>query len=199
MSTKNHTVVLILAAGKASRMGRPKQLLKWKNTNLLQHTINTAKAANPLKIILILGAYHDQILNELDTNGITVHFNSLWQKGMGQSLAFGLKKAIIDFNNLNSILILLADQPLITINHIKKIMSSFKPHQQQIITTSYLDRTFAAPTLFDSYYFTELLQLKDDIGAKEIIKKHFDKVKTIPSDNPYSDIDTWQDYKDLNH
>lgn len=199
MSTKNHTVVLILAAGKASRMGRPKQLLKWKNTNLLQHTIDIAKAANPLKVILILGAYHDQILNKLDIKGITVHFNSLWHKGMGHSLAFGLKKAVTDFNNLDSALILLADQPLITTNHIKNMISNFKPRHQNIITTSYLDRPYAAPTLFDSYYFKELLQLKDDIGAKELIKKYSDRVTTINLDYPFSDIDTWEDYRELNH
>ena len=47
--------VLILAAGTSARMGQPKQLLPWKGTTLLNHTLKNAKAISP-DVLVVLGA-----------------------------------------------------------------------------------------------------------------------------------------------
>ncbi|NNK83349.1 MAG: NTP transferase domain-containing protein, partial [Flavobacteriaceae bacterium] len=70
---------LILAAGNSSRLGQPKQLLKWKSSNLLQHCIDTVKEVQSYSVILVLGANYQEIISEINTNSIHVVNNKTWQ------------------------------------------------------------------------------------------------------------------------
>ena len=44
---KSRFAVLLLAAGEASRMGQPKQLLRWRGKTLLEHQLSQAQRINP--------------------------------------------------------------------------------------------------------------------------------------------------------
>ena len=68
---------VILAAGTSSRMEEIKQLLPWKNTTLIGHVIEKLKSSNAKQVYLVLGAYHDKILNEINTDGVTVIINEI--------------------------------------------------------------------------------------------------------------------------
>ena len=56
------TKIIILAAGAASRMGEPKQLLAYKSDTLLGHAIKTVNKLSLGKPLVVLGAHADLIL-----------------------------------------------------------------------------------------------------------------------------------------
>ncbi len=89
MSVKSKIAILILAAGSSSRMGSPKQLLKWKNSNLLGHTISKATQLKVDEIILVLGANSDKIISEIDAKNVKVLINPNWKLGLGSSISAG--------------------------------------------------------------------------------------------------------------
>jgi len=74
----NNCAAIILAAGKSNRLGRPKQLLKYQNKNLLQYTIDTARQSAVQSVIVVLGSNADLILNEINYSGIRVVINDDW-------------------------------------------------------------------------------------------------------------------------
>lgn len=47
--------IIILAAGSSGRLGKPKQLLPYKNKNLLEYLIEEAKASSVSSIVVVLG------------------------------------------------------------------------------------------------------------------------------------------------
>ena len=49
------TGIIILAAGNSSRMGEPKQLMKFKNKTFLQHIVEESKEANLNPVICVTG------------------------------------------------------------------------------------------------------------------------------------------------
>jgi Uncharacterized MobA-related protein len=57
--------LIILAAGAATRMGRPKQLLSYQGRSLILHAVEVALASMSQPIIVVLGAYVEQIKPEL--------------------------------------------------------------------------------------------------------------------------------------
>ena len=67
MASKSNYVILILAAGSSTRMGKPKQLLKWKNSNFLNHSINIALKLNVKEVVVVLGANADIISPEINS------------------------------------------------------------------------------------------------------------------------------------
>ncbi len=64
--------VLVLAAGKSSRMKSIKQLLKINNKTFLEITLENAKKVNSKNIFCVLGANADKIKKE--TNIKDIHF-----------------------------------------------------------------------------------------------------------------------------
>ena len=190
-------VIVLLAAGKSSRFGSPKQLLKWKESNLLQHALETAKGSLATHITLVLGSNYDLITENIDANSVEVIRNVSWEKGLGSSIAFGVKSVMKINPKVDGVLVMLGDQPLINSEYLNKIIASFYSNRKQIIASTYDNNKQGVPALFDACYFNELIELNDDQGAKRLIKKHSTNVKTIKCDIQNLDIDTLEDYESL--
>ena len=48
--------IILLAAGTSSRLGKPKQLLAYKGTTLLTHSIQVALGSMAQRVVVVLGA-----------------------------------------------------------------------------------------------------------------------------------------------
>ncbi len=189
--------ILILAAGNASRMGFPKQLLKWKNSNLLQHAINSLKDIKNNGIYLVLGANFEQIITEIHTKNITVLKNDAWNEGLGSSIAFGVMQISKFQPEIEQVLIMLADQPLIDTHYLNLLINTHFQNQSHITCTLYKNQKLGVPAIFRKPYFEELAQLKGDKGAKNLLEKHSDNVVSIDGSHVFFDIDSKEDYEVL--
>jgi molybdenum cofactor cytidylyltransferase len=189
--------ILILAAGNASRMGFPKQLLKWKNSNLLQHAINSLKDIKNNGIYLVLGANFEQIITEIHTKNITVLKNDAWNEGLGSSIAFGVMQISKFQPEIEQVLIMLADQPLIDTHYLNLLINTHFQNQSHITCTLYKNQKLGVPAIFSKTYFEELAQLKGDKGAKNLLEKHSDNVVSIDGSHVFFDIDSKEDYEVL--
>lgn len=193
----SNIVVIILAAGSSSRMGRPKQLLKWKNTTLLGHAITTSKALPTSKIIVVLGANYDRIYAEIKQYEIDILENKDWKSGLGKSIATGVSSIVRNEPDCDGVLFLLPDQPLIEAAYLRSLIDEFNAGKSQIIATSYDNGNRGVPVLIDKFYFRELALLNDDKGAKSILHKYSENVSRLDAGHNVADIDTLQDYERL--
>ena len=197
MKDKTNIIVLLLAAGKSSRFGSPKQLLKWKNSNLLQHAIKTASDSNASDVFLVLGANYDQIMEMIHTDSVEVIRNQSWEKGLGNSIAFGVNQILEKEIKVDGILLMLADQPLIDSDYLNSIIDTFEVGTNQIIASSYLNGKKGVPVLFDKCFFEQLSNIKGDKGAKTLLDNYANKVISVDGGNNLLDIDTIDDYEGL--
>jgi molybdenum cofactor cytidylyltransferase len=183
---------ILLAAGSSSRMGHSKQLLDIDGQPLLRRTVTTALAANPDNLIVVLGSNfeeHQKVINDLPLN--IIH-NENWKKGMGNSLKTGLNKLLEQNSNIEAVIILVCDQPLLTDHHIIKLIETFSKSSSAIIATGYSNTT-GVPALFDKSCFQELLKLPDDHGAKSIIQNFSGVIESVAFPNGAFDLDTPDD------
>ena len=90
LDSQSNIAIVILAAGASKRMGEPKQLLKWGDTTLINHAINTAVAVNSKEILLVLGAHYELIEKSIENSEVTILNNLHWEKGLGKSIAFAI-------------------------------------------------------------------------------------------------------------
>lgn len=197
MNSQPNIAILILAAGNSSRMGEPKQLLPWKNTFLLHHTIHTAVHLKNSKTFVVLGTNHELIKPKIQHNDISIIYNKNWKLGLGSSIAFGVKSIMESEQKFEGVLIMLSDQPLIDSNYLDGLISLFKAGNSQIIASVYEPEKLGVPTLFDNYYFEELSELNQDKGAKKVITVHIDHVISVNANHLITDIDTKEDYEKL--
>jgi molybdenum cofactor cytidylyltransferase len=189
--------VVILAAGKASRMGEPKALLTYHGHSFLLNTYKLAQSVHPTGIITVLGHYFDQMSAHCDTHKIPFILNDAYENGMSSSIQCGLTYLLSHFPGVNMVLILLADQPKINEEHISALLHKVSTLKSLMVCTAY-SATYGVPAVFKKEYFHELLALKGEKGAKDLIEKQvINNENTVLFEDGNMDIDTPEDYKKL--
>lgn len=194
--TKNKTAILILAAGASQRMGKIKQLLPWKNTTLLGNAIAQAKGIKSIAIFVVLGANACEIKEEIDFTDIQILENLNWKNGLGSSLAISVSEIDKLYVNYNTLLVILADQPLIDTKYLENLLVLFNTSGKKIAATQYKNGV-GVPAIFSDHYFEALKKLNVDFGAKALLKKYIEDVASNSPKGKEKDVDTWEDYQNL--
>lgn len=184
--------VLILAAGSSSRMGVSKQMLPIDGTSLLGKTISTAIQAGLKNIAVILGSNADEHRIAANEFPVTTLLNSDWRKGMGSSIKVGVNY-FRTINSVTGVIILVCDQPTLTAEIVRNLITKRKETHKSIIASRY-SNTIGVPALFTAEGFEKLLSLEDDQGAKKIILENQDHLSTIDFPSGEIDLDTPEDY-----
>lgn len=176
---------LIMAAGASSRFGDIKQLQDIDGKTMLQGCINRYRQADAPDIWVVLGCNADQIKQTLEpTQNVLVAKN--WQSGLGNSIATSVNKLA---QHTDNILIGLADQVAITEDQIRLLIKQNIKTPGKIIAARY-NGIAAVPAIFPQVFFSQLMALTGDQGARKIIEKNRRDVISIAMDTAATDIDT---------
>ena len=117
-------------------MKTPKQLLKWGNSTLLIHAIETALNSHVKDVIVVLGANFELIKKDIEQLPITILNNKNWELGLGKSLAFGVDYLIKSKPDTEACLVTLADQPLIDATFINDLIDVYKETPFKFVVAS---------------------------------------------------------------
>src|SRR5437868_1282596 len=102
--------LLLLAAGASSRMGAPKQLLRYEGRTLLRRAAETALASVCRPVVVVLGAHAPQLQPELIGLPLRIVVNTHWEQGMGSSLRVGMETLLQEPKaEIEAVVIMLCD------------------------------------------------------------------------------------------
>jgi molybdenum cofactor cytidylyltransferase len=194
-SSDSNIAIVILAAGESKRLGSPKQLLPWKETILINHIIDNTVSTKQGEVFLVLGAYREQIQPKINAS-VTILINENWRSGMGTSINTAIDY-LKDIDNIQGVLFLLVDQPLVSTEDISLLVETFKNNSAKIIVSQYPDGRLGVPAIFSSIYFEELNEFKEDMGARKLINSNYKEVLSVKLNHRLVDIDTEEEYKKL--
>jgi molybdenum cofactor cytidylyltransferase len=184
---------IILAAGAASRMGAPKQLLKIDGETLIRRTARAAIEAQCSPVVAVLGAGSDEIAGELADLPVPIALNPHWQLGMGTSVRAGLAAALRFSPDIAGVLLTVCDQPHLSAQILANLLTVHARGQSPITASAYAD-TLGPPGVFSRQIFTALEALEDQSGAKKLITATLSDVTPFPWEAGAVDIDTPQDW-----
>lgn len=190
--------ILILAAGKASRMGDAKQLLSYNNTTLLEHAITQASNSKANDVFCVVGANSEEIKKRIILNNQIFIENLNWNAGLSSSIVSGIKHIKTLDKLPDAILIMLADQPFVDSEFLDLLIEQYNKNEEHVIASIYGNNN-GVPAIFPKVAFEFLLKLKGDKGAKKLLNSDILKVISVTSlnKNTLMDIDTPTDYKAL--
>lgn len=183
--------IIVLAAGSSSRLGRSKQLISYQGATLLRRTALVA-IETKLPTMVVLGANaidHQKEINELP---LSITVNQDWSNGMGHSLKHGLRQVLQQMPAIDSVLVLVCDQPHIQATHLLTLKNRFLESTDMIVASAY-ENSVGVPALFGRQWFDPILQLPDDHGARSIISKNMARVVSVLFPLGAIDIDTEED------
>ena len=196
MSVSEKYGIIILAAGESARLGRPKQLLEYDRQSLLKRVTRIAKDALDGPVIVVLGSQGELLQSEAEEKGVYTIINKDWKEGMGSSVRYGVKYVMDKFPAVTGLILAVCDQPFVSANLFEQLISAHELNHHLIVASEY-DNTFGTPAFFDRSLFPELLELSGDRGAKQIMKKHPEKLGSVYFPLGSRDIDTEEDYQRL--
>jgi molybdenum cofactor cytidylyltransferase len=188
--------LILLAAGSSSRMGCPKQLLKIKQRSLLRIMSEVAAGSCCVPIVVVLGAYAEQMQSELHGLNLHIVINERWAEGMGTSISAGMEALYAYEPNLAAVAIMLVDQPYVSVSHINQLAEIYQTKHHAIIASAYAG-TLGVPAVFDQRFFIQLRNMKTTEGARKLIRKYPQQVGQLPFSKGEIDLDTPEQYQTL--
>jgi molybdenum cofactor cytidylyltransferase len=199
MTHEKPTAGIILAAGAATRFGQPKQLLRLKDKYLIEWVLDAAINSRLGRVVLVLGHAHQKILQALGDktqhSKLHIEVNPHYKKGQSHSLRAGLSTVKNDFP---AVIFLLGDQPMLNSATINTILERFWSADKDICVPAYRGRR-KNPAIFSRRFYSQLMDIKGDVGARQLIDDNPGQVLAIEIDDPlcFIDIDTPQDFENL--
>jgi len=185
----NSLWTIVLAAGTASRFGRPKLLELYRGEPLICRVLRAAHHVAAGRVVLVTGHNHQAL--EKAANGLFDDsvYNSSFADGLGSSIAAGVRHCR---GRAEAVLLLLADQPLIDGAYLEKLIETWCSSDADIIMSEYND-TIGPPAIFSKSTFESLAVLSGDEGARPIVKSGRYNIATMSEQIENPDIDKPED------
>ncbi len=196
-----HIEALLLAAGESKRFEGNKQLAIINKKPMLAHTLTMLVQSKFDVITVVLGANANTIkvaldqvnMNLANTNEVHSNIHSIiaenWQKGMGASIAAGVKNLA---HEITHVFIGLNDQVEIRAEQCNLMIAESQKYPDKIVAAFYNGKV-GAPAIFPRAHFAGLALLNDDKGARDILRSNMANIIRLDLPEGAKDIDTKTD------
>ena len=184
---------ILLAAGLSSRMGEPKQLLRFGESTIVETVADSMLGAKFDEVIVVVGHCAAEIQEQLGTRPVRIVFNADYSEGMLTSAQAGIRA----LQGSDAFALMLVDQPFITSVLIDQVVDAYVQTDKGIALPSYNYKR-GHPVIFHQRYAREILALDaESDGVRTLFKKSGDDIHyvTVDTDRVLRDIDYREDYE----
>ena len=187
--------VLVLAAGRSTRMGGPNKLLADVDSQpLVVHAVKAALASQAVEVVVVLGHMADKVGPAIEKEvpaGSRLRFvnNPDFADGLSTSVRTGIAALGSD---IDAAIVQLGDMPGVCAPLLDRLMAAFSPVEGRSICVPTVGGKRGNPVLWARRFFPDMGKLAGDSGAKHLIGEHADLVCEVEmtGEAAITDIDT---------
>jgi molybdenum cofactor cytidylyltransferase len=181
---------LVLAAGGSSRLGRPKQLLPYQGSTLLDWVLGTARACDFDQLLVAVGGAAEEVRSAVDLRGADVVVNESYGSGCSSSIAAALGAVS---PRCEVLVLMLGDQPGVTAHTVGALLAG---RADAPLAVCRYDDGRGHPFALGRPVFGELARLHGDKAVWKLLDRRPDDVVEVPIRGSVPlDVDTWVDYE----
>jgi len=190
---------IVLAAGKSTRMGRPKPLLPLAGGDtFLEHIVKTLRAADVEDVVVVVGHDAELVERAFEHNPLAARFvrNADYEAGQLSSLVTALR--VVDRPGVVAALVTPVDVPLFTAATVRALLQRYRRSPAPVVRPAAHGR-HGHPVLIDRALFGELTAADPRAGARAVIRAHASSDADVEVDDPgaFLDIDTPEEYQGI--
>ena len=160
----------VLAAGRASRFGSPKQLAELDGRPLLEHVLETMSQTGLDRVVVVLGAEAEQVLDGVNLHGAEPVHCERWAEGQSVSLACGLAAV----EDAEAVVVVLGDQPGLSPEAVRRVLDA-RGHDGAVRAT--YDGRPGHPVVLERSQIPALRNATGDVGARNVIMRGLREVE----------------------
>jgi molybdenum cofactor cytidylyltransferase len=187
---------VVLAAGKSTRMGRPKAALPIDGADtFLTRIVRTFQEAGVDDVVVVVGYEAELVTACCIERGVSPRFvmNAQYEAGQFSSLLVGLRA--IDRPGTSAMLLTLVDVPLVSAGTVRAVMERYRESRAPIVRPV-KGSLHGHPVLVDRGLFQLIRRADPAFGAKPIIRAYASEAGDVPVDEAgaFIDVDTPEEY-----
>jgi molybdenum cofactor cytidylyltransferase len=191
--------VIVLAAGRSSRMGRAKALLPLANgETFLTRIARTFLDAGVADVVIVVGHDAEAIVKSFSESALPARFvlNPNYDRGQLSSLLAGLD--VVDRPGTSAALVTLVDVPLVSSATVRTVIDRYLTTRAPVVRPTSGTR-HGHPLLIDRSLFNALRSADPKTGSKPIVRAHASAEGDVPieDEGAFIDVDTAEDYTRL--
>jgi molybdenum cofactor cytidylyltransferase len=183
---------VVLAAGASSRLGVPKQGVRFRGEGLLRRVACAALDAGCSPVVVVTGAHADTAAAQLQGLAVRSVCNDQWATGLASSVRAGIAALAREEPVIDAALLLVCDQPHVTADVVFRLIAAYRASRKPVVASAY-GETVGVPALFDRALFAELERLEGDTGARQVIARHASGTHLVAFPEGDVDVDTLDD------
>lgn len=191
---------VILAAGGSSRLGRPKQLLRYRGATLIERAVRLAGRVAGCGIVVVVGAERQRLRSLLRRHPqrraggghLSVVGNTRWAAGLATSLNAGISAVP---PTAKAALILVVDQARLDAYDIDRLVAAWRRRPSKPAAARYLERR-GVPAVLPRRWFSVLAGLEGDVGARQVLRD-LDDISLVEMPAAAFDVDRPADVTEL--
>jgi molybdenum cofactor cytidylyltransferase len=187
--------ILVLAAGRSTRMGGPNKLLAEADGEpLVVHAVKAALASQAVEVVVVLGHMMADVkatISKASSASTRLRFvaNPDFADGLSTSVRTGIGAL---GKTVDAAIVQLGDMPGVNAGLLDRLMAAFSPVEGRSICVPTVGGKRGNPVLWDRRFFAEMAKVAGDTGAKHLIGEHADLVCEVEmaGEAAITDIDT---------
>jgi len=167
---------IVLAAGESRRMGRPKPLIPFSGTTVIEHILGTLRAAHLDGVLVVLGAEAEKVAARAAPFGVRTTLNADYRLGMLSSVQQGFRALPA---SAGAALVFLVDQPAVSAATVKALVRAFVANGEAIAVPTFGGRR-GHPLLLGTGLRDDILKLDPEVGLRQLLRRHAADVLEVP-------------------
>jgi molybdenum cofactor cytidylyltransferase len=186
-------IAVLLAAGPSTRLGRPKQLVRFRDESLVRRAARLLTEMNASSVTVVTGCESRSVENELSDLPVDLVHNRNWEQGMGSSIACGVRSLASEAEGL---LLMACDQWRMELADLERLKSAWSSDISNIYLASWRQgkaHVSGPPVIFPRDLILELKYVIPTRGVRQLVDRHMDRVEYVQLDNAAFDLDRPED------
>ena len=180
---------MVLAAGASVRFGSAKQLVRIGGRPLLHTVVTRASEVAGTAVTVVLGARAAELAPLLRHSPVSIVINRDWPEGLASSIRAGVTRLP---GTCTGVMLVLADQAAVTAEDLKRLAAAWR-RQPDYIAAALYRATTGVPAIFPRSCFSDLAELRGDVGARAVLRRNPDRIVRVPMESAAFDLDTPED------
>jgi CTP:molybdopterin cytidylyltransferase MocA len=178
MKREEAVAAVILAAGRGTRFGSPKALVRVGSRSLLQVAADAATAAG---LAPVLAVVPPGIAVPAD---VTPVINAAPERGMSRSLRLGIAAVSPD---ADAAVVTLVDQPTVDVAHLQRLLGA---RGGTPVVATRAGGVVGPPALLEREAFALVERADGDAGLRHVLRDDASLVTSVTFDEPIPDVDS---------